>query len=159
LIREVRILPATIRLQELSGLIGQEVGVGDWFDVAQARIDAFAEATLDRQWIHCDPDRARREPPYGTTIAHGFLTLALLSHLHSRAVTVAGPLHRIVNYGLNRVRFPSPVPAEARLRCRSSIHAVKEMVEWVQVTWKITVECQGQTKPVLVAEWLLRYYR
>jgi hypothetical protein len=96
-----------IGVAELWGLVGQEVGVSDWFTLTQERINAFAEVTEDRQWIHCDADRARAESPYGTTIAHGYLTLSLLSHLLSQAVRVRGPFSRIINYGLNRVRFPA----------------------------------------------------
>src|SRR5262245_5808532 len=114
-------------LAELRGLVGQEVGVSDWFTVTQERINAFAEVTEDRQWIHCDTDRARAESPYGTPIAHGYLTLALLSHLLGQAVRVNGPFQRTINYGLNRVRFPAPVPAGARIRARCTLHAAEEV--------------------------------
>ncbi len=98
-------------LVELKSLVGQQVGLGDWFVVDQPLIDAFAEVTKDRQWIHLDAARAKAESPYGTTIAHGFLTLSLLSHLHSQAVQVHGDFTRAINYGFNRVRFPAPVLA------------------------------------------------
>ena len=143
---------------ELQGLIGQEVGVSDWLTVTQERIDAFADVTLDRQWIHCDPDRARAESPYGTTIAHGYLTLSLVSHLLSQAVRVGGPLDRVINYGLGRVRFPAAVPAGGRVRARCTLQAVEDVPGGVQVTWTVTVECEGQPKPVMVAECLYRYY-
>ena len=143
---------------ELKGLLGQEVGLSDWFTLTQERINAFAEATEDRQWIHCDADRARAESPYGTTIAHGFLTLSLLPHLLSQAVRVHGPFSRKINYGLNRVRFPAAVPAGARIRARCTLQAAEEIPGGLQVTWSVTVECEGQPKPVMVAESLSRLY-
>ena len=145
-------------LAELRGLVGQEVGCSDWLTVTQARIDAFAEATGDRQWIHVDAERARRELPQGTTIAHGFLTLSLLSHLHAQSVQVRGEFHRAINYGLNRVRFPAPVPAGARIRSHSTLRVVEEFPGGVQLTWALTVEVEDQAKPALVAEWLVRLY-
>src|SRR5438094_8775993 len=144
--------------RELRDLVGQEVGVSDWFTVTQERIDAFAEATLDRQWIHCDPVRARAESPYGTTIAHGFLTLSLVSHLLRQVVEVRGPFSRVVNYGVNRVRFPAAVTAGARIRARCTVQAVEEVPGGVQVTWAVTMECEGQAKPVMAAECLSRHY-
>lgn len=143
---------------ELKQLVGQEVGVSDWFIVTQAMIDAFADVTQDRQWIHLDQARARAESPFGTTIAHGFLTLALLTHLHSQSVRIRAAFHRSINYGLNRVRFPAPVPAGARIRSRSTLRTLEEIPSGVQLTWSITVECESSTKPVLVAEWLGRLY-
>ncbi len=145
-------------LAELRRLVSQEVGVSDWFVVSQAMIDAFADVTRDRQWIHLDAARARAESPYGTTIAHGFLTLALLTHLQHQAVDLRGDFHRTINYGLNRVRFPAPVPAGARIRARSTLQAVDDIDGGVQLTWLITVECEGCDKPALVAEWLGRLY-
>jgi acyl dehydratase len=143
---------------ELQGLIGQEVGVSDWFTLTQERINAFAEVTEDRQWIHCDADRARVESPYGTTIAHGYLTLSLLSHLLSQAVRVSGPFSRIINYGLNRVRFPAAVPAGGRIRVRCTLQAAEEVPGGLQIAWMVTMECEGQPKPVMVAESLSRFY-
>ncbi len=143
---------------ELQALVGQEVGVSDWFTVTQERINAFAAVTEDRQWIHCDVDRARAESPYGTTIAHGFLTLALLSHLLGQAVQVRGPFSRVINYGLNRVRFPAAVPAGARLRARCTLQAAEEIPGGLQVTWAVTMECEGQPRPVMVADSLTRFY-
>src|SRR5262245_17800292 len=147
-----------IDVAELRTLVGQEVGVSDWFTVAQERIDAFAAVTEDRQWIHCDTDRARTESPYGTTIAHGYLTLSLLPHLLSQTVRVQGPFSRVINYGLNRVRFPAAVPAGARIRARCTLQAAEEVPGGLQVAWAVTVECEGQPKPVLVAESLSRFY-
>lgn len=143
---------------ELQGLVGQEVGVSDWFTLTQERINAFAEVTEDRQWIHCDVDRARAESPYRSTIAHGYLTLSLLSHLLGQAVRVRGPFSRIINYGLNRVRFPAAVPAGGRIRARCTLQATEEVAGGLQITWMVTMECEGQPKPVMVAECLSRLY-
>jgi acyl dehydratase len=145
-------------LAELRELVGQEVGVGDWFVVSQSLIDAFADLTHDRQWIHLDVERAKTESPYGTTIAHGFLTLALLTHLHSQAVQVRGDFQRRINYGLNRVRFPAPVRTGSRIRAHSTLEAVEDIPQGVQLTWTVTVETEGETKPALVAEWIGRLY-
>jgi acyl dehydratase len=146
-------------VEELRSLIGQEVGVSDWFVVSQSLIDAFADVTQDRQWIHCDPERARTESPAGTTIAHGFLTMALLSHLKQQAVHIQGDCRMSINYGFNRVRFPAPVPAGARIRLRSTLQAMHDVPGGIQVTWGVTIEIEGQSKPALVAEWLGRLYR
>jgi acyl dehydratase len=144
-------------VEELRGLLGQEVGVSDWFTVTQDVIDAFAEVTLDRQWIHTDPERAQRESPFGTTIAHGFLTLSLLTHLQSQAVQLRG-VRMGINYGLNRVRFTSAVRSGSRIRTRSVLKEVEEIAGGVQLVWAITVEIEGASKPALVAEWLGRLY-
>jgi len=143
---------------ELHALLGQEVGVSDWLTVAQEMIDRFAATTDDRQWIHIDPERAQRESPYGTTIAHGFLTLSLISRLHHQAVEIEG-YRRVINYGLNRVRFPNAVRAGSRIQGRSTLQALAELDDGLQLTWLITVEVEGQPKPALVAEWLLRLFR
>ena len=137
--------------------LGREVGVSDWLEIPQEMIDAFAAVTGDRQWIHIDVEKAQRESPYKTTIAHGFLTLSLLSRLHGQAVEIHG-LSRIINYGLNRVRFPAPVPAGARLRTHSTLQALEELPDCLQATWLITVEVEGKAKPALIAEWLVRLY-
>jgi acyl dehydratase len=134
------------------------VAVSDWVDVTQERIDQFAAATEDRQWIHVDPARAARELPSKTTIAHGFLTLSLLSALARRAMGFPG-LIMAVNYGVNRVRFVSPVPAGSRVRGRFSPMAVLDVAGGgVQVAWKVVVESEGGDKPCAVAEWLVRYH-
>jgi acyl dehydratase len=137
--------------------VGQEVGVSEWFAVTQDRINLFAEATEDRQWIHVDPQRAQRESPFRGPIAHGFLTLSLLSELMKRAVSVNG-VKMSVNYGLNRVRFISPVPAGARIRGRFILTSVEEIKGGAQSTWSVTVERDGFDKPCCAAEWLVRYY-
>ncbi len=143
---------------ELRRLVGQEVGISDWIAVTQERINAFAEVTEDCQWIHCDAERARVESPYGTTIAHGYLTLSLLGHLLSQAVQVRGRFSRRINYGLNRVRFPAALPAGGRIRARFTLQAVEDVPDGWQITWVVTVECEGQHKPVMVAESLSRLY-
>jgi acyl dehydratase len=144
-------------ITELQPLVGQEVAVSDWFEVTQERINLFAEATEDRQWIHTDPERAARESPFKQTIAHGFLTLSLLSELMKRAISVGG-LRMGINYGLNRVRFVSPVPAGAHIRGRFTLAAVEGISGGVQATWNVSVEREGSDKPCCVAEWLVRYY-
>jgi acyl dehydratase len=155
-----RIMPQRVidSIKELQKLVGQEVGVGDWFQVSQSLIDGFAEVTRDRQWIHVDAARAKAESPYGTTIAHGFLTLSLISHLHSQAVSIRGGYKMGINYGLNRVRFTSGVPAASRIRARSLLQSFEEISGGVQVTWQITIDIEGAPKPGLVAEWLVRFY-
>jgi acyl dehydratase len=145
--------------EELRTLVGQELGVSDWLTVTQELIDRFAELTGDRQWIHIDRERACRESPYGATVAHGFLTLALLSRLQRQAVEVLGDFGRAINYGLNRVRFPAPLPAGSRIRSRCTLQGVAEVPEGIQLTWGIIVEREGEAKPVLAAEWLVRLYR
>lgn len=144
-------------IAELAHYVGKEVGLSDWFEISQERINQFAEATEDRQWIHVDPDRAARESPYKTTIAHGFLTLSLLSELGRLTMSVGG-VRMGINYGLNRVRFVSPVPAGARIRGRFTLFALEEIKGGVQATWNVTVERDGSEKPCCVAEWLVRYY-
>jgi acyl dehydratase len=125
--------------------------------IAQDRIDAFADATGDHQWIHVDAERAKHETPFGTTIAHGFLTLSLISALMRNAVSIEG-LRMAINYGLNRVRFVSPVPQGSRVRARVVLAAIEDTRDSVQVTWSLQVEREGHDKPCLVAEWLVRYY-
>jgi acyl dehydratase len=145
-------------LDELRSLAGQEVAVSDWFEVTQERINLFAEATGDHQWIHIDVERAKIESPYGTTIAHGFLTLSLLSQLMSETVKIKLPIRMGINYGLNKVRFPSAVPAGSKIRTRAVLRGVEEIESGWQLVWNITVEREGADKPCCVAEWLVRYY-
>ena len=142
---------------KLSDYVGREVAVSDWLEVAQERISAFAEVTEDHQWIHVDPERAAKESPFKTTIAHGFLTLSLLPRL-ARLVLAVGGVRMGINYGLNRVRFVSPVPAGARIRGRFTLAALEEIGGGVQATWNVVVEREGGDKPCCVAEWLVRYY-
>jgi acyl dehydratase len=144
-------------LQQLAGIVGHEVAVSDWVVVTQGRIDAFANATDDHQWIHVDAERAKAEAPFGTTIAHGFLTLSLLSPLMRNAINVDG-LRMTLNYGLNRVRFVSPVPSGSRIRARIALGKVDDIGDSTQATWNITIERDGGEKPCVVAEWVVRYY-
>ena len=141
----------------LGDRLGEEIAIGDWVDVTQERIDQFAEATGDRQWIHVDQTRAAAESPFHTTIAHGFLTLSLVSALMRQAMTFTG-VRVAINYGVNRVRFMSPVPAGSRIRGRFTPIAVEAMKDCHQVTWRVTVEREGVEKPCCVAQWLVRYY-
>jgi acyl dehydratase len=146
-----------VPLSQLSGLVGQEVATSDWLVVTQDRIDAFADATNDHQWIHVDAERAKAETPSGTTIAHGFLTLSLLSTLMRDAVTVDG-LRMTLNYGLNRVRFVSPVPSGSRIRARVALGNIEDLGDSTQATWNVTIEREGGEKPAVVVEWIVRYY-
>jgi len=144
--------------QALSEWVGKELAVSDWFELTQDRIQQFAEATDDRQWIHVDRERAQRQSPYGTTIAHGFLTLSLLSHLMKQVVRIEGGLRLTINYGLNRVRFPSPVPAGSKVRARFTVQSAKDVAGALEVVFLVTVEVEGSSKPGCVAEWIVRYY-
>lgn len=149
-------------IDALHELVGKEVAVTGWMVVTQERIDIFAEATEDRQWIHLDTARAARESPYGATIAHGFLTLSLLSHLSRDVLQVEGVSLR-VNYGLNRVRFPAAVRAGAKVRGRFALESVKDFTAGVaggvELTLAVTLDLEGSEKPCCVAEWIIRYYR
>ena len=146
-----------VDLAHLGELVGREVATSDWLAVTQDRINAFADATDDHQWIHVDTERARAETPFGATIAHGFLTLSLLSALMRDAVTVDGP-RMTLNYGLNRVRFVSPVPSGSRIRARVALATIDDMGDSIQATWSVTIEREGGDKPAVVAEWIVRYY-
>jgi acyl dehydratase len=144
-------------IAKLRDHVGRDVAVSDWLEVSQERINQFAESTDDRQWIHVDAERAARESPFKETIAHGFLTLSLLSELGKRAMSVGG-VRMGINYGLDRVRFVSPVPAGSRIRGRFTLSALADISGGVQVTWNVTVEREGGDRPACVAEWLVRYY-
>jgi acyl dehydratase len=140
--------------KSLSDFVGREITVTEWFTVTQEMIRQFTELTDDRQWIHVDQDRAQRESPYGTTIAHGFLTLSLLSRFLREAVQVRGGVRMGVNYGLNRVRFPAPVRADSQIRARISIQSTKEVTDATEATYSVVLECQGTEKPCCVAEYV-----
>ena len=142
----------------LKDFVGRECATSDWFVVTQSRIEQFAEATDAHQWIHNDPERAARESPYGATIAHGFLTLSLISHFLKQAVEIRSGVRMRVNYGLDRVRFPSPVIADSRIRARFTVRAVRELEDAVEAVWGVIVEAEGADKPCCVADWLVRYY-
>ncbi len=143
-------------LAELAPLVGQEIAVSDWIVVSQERIQQFADATHDHQWIHLDVERAR-QGPFGTTIAHGFLTLSLLPEMSASAFEVRDT-RMGVNYGLNRVRFPAPVPSGSRLRGRFKLLAFDPLEGGAQLTVEVTMEREGSDKPVCVAESLARRY-
>lgn len=145
-------------LEELRSLVGQEVGAGDWLEVTQERINLFADATGDHQWIHIDTERAKAESPYGTTIAHGFLTMSLMVELMAKTVQVKIPIKMGINYGLNKVRFVSAVPAGSKIRSRVVLQNLEDFTGGQQLTWGVTVEREGGDKPACVAEWLTRYY-
>ena len=147
----------TIAVADLKGRVGEEIGVSDWIEVTQDRITRFAEATEDRQWIHVDPARAATESPFKTTIAHGFLTLSLVSVMLRNAIAITG-VRMAINYGSNRVRFVAPVPSGSKVRGRFVLAGAEDAGGSIQATWAITVEREGEQKPACVAEWLVRYY-
>ena len=146
-----------VDVRTLRDRVGQEIAVSDWYEVTQAKIDQFANATGDRQWIHVDVARAQAESPFRATIAHGFLTLSLLSALLREAIQFTGT-RMAINYGLNRVRFVSPVRSGSRVRARFTPAVVEDAGGSIQVTWKVTIEPEGSDKPCCAAEWIVRYY-
>jgi len=142
--------------RELIAAAGRPLGTSDWLEVTQERIDRFADATGDHQWIHVDPERARKGP-FGTTIAHGYLTLSLVSHFLPQIVTVRG-ISMGINYGADRVRFPAPVPSGSRVRGRAELLSAEEVRGGaIQAKIRVTVEVEGSEKPACVAETLSRY--
>jgi len=143
------------RLDELAGLEGREIGTSGWVAIDQSRIDLFAQATGDRQWIHVDPARAG-SGPFGTTVAHGFLTLSLLSELAAAAFEIAD-VRMGLNYGLDRVRFPSPVPVGSRLRAVCVLDRLEPIEGGAQLTMTVTIEREGGAKPACVAVWVTRH--
>ena len=145
-------------MSRLEALLGTEK-VSAWREVTQDAIEQFAGVTGDRQWIHVDVPRAQRESAYGTTIAHGFLTLSLTSRLLRDAVGEIPDTGLAINYGLNRVRFPAPVPAGARVRARCTLQQIEPIEGGVQATWRVLIEREGGAKPCCAAEWLVRYYQ
>jgi acyl dehydratase len=149
-------LNAPFNLRDLEHRVGEEIAVSPWVEVTQERIDLFARAIDDYQWIHVDRERAKSSP-FGGTIAHGFLTLSLLSHLAERTFSFSDRKMGI-NYGLNRVRFTAPLPSGSRIRARFTLAAYEKLDGGVQVTWQVAVEREGGDRPVLVAEWLGRHY-
>lgn len=142
---------------KLADLVGQDLGVSEWMRIDQERVDRFAEATDDHQWIHVDPDRAGAGP-FGGTIAHGFLTLSLTVPLASQVPLDVGEPKMAINYGLEKVRFPAPVPVGSRVRARVALAGVKEVEGGIQVNRLVTMEIEGQDKPAMVAETVSRYY-
>lgn len=144
-------------LDELAGHVGKTLAVSDWMTISQERIQQFAEVTGDLQWIHLDAERARSESPYGTTIAHGYLTLSLLPALSQSCITVHGT-RMAVNYGLNRVRFMAPVRVNARIRAHFTLQSYEVLPGGAQVIWQAQVEVEGSDKPACMAEMVSRRY-
>lgn len=140
---------------DLAASVGQEIGVSDWHEIPQSQIDLFAEATGDDQWIHVDPERAS-QGPYGTTIAHGYLTLSLLAPLMKTTYRIEGA-KMAVNYGLNKVRFAAPVRVGSRVRVRVSLASVDEIPNGVQSVWSAVIELEGSAKPACIAEPVTRH--
>jgi acyl dehydratase len=140
---------------DLAASVGQEIGVSDWHEIPQSQIDLFAEATGDDQWIHVDPERAKAGP-YGTTIAHGYLTLSLLAPLMKTIYRIEGA-KMAVNYGLNKVRFAAPVRVGSRVRVRVSLATVDEIPNGVQSVWSAVIELEGSSKPACIAEPVTRH--
>lgn len=151
-------MPArTIALNELNDWTGRELGVSDWHEITQQDVNAFADVTHDHQWIHVDVARAKRESPFGGPIAHGYFTLSLVPHLIASIWDVSGT-SAALNYGLNKLRFPAPVMIGSRIRARATLNAVDTIPGGAQTEVTITVETEGGSKPVCVAEALFRYY-
>jgi acyl dehydratase len=146
----------TLTLQDLAGLVGREVAVSPWMEIAQDRIDLFAKATEDFQWIHLDKERAAQSP-FGGTIAHGFLTLSMLPKLTESSFELADRKMG-VNYGLNKVRFTAPVPAGSKIRGRFTLSKLENIEGGVQTTWNVVIEREGGDKPVMIAESISRHY-
>lgn len=148
-------------LDEMRALVGQEVALSPWVEITQAQIGMFADATGDHQWIHIDRARCERESPFKTPVAHGFLTLSLLSTLFEQSMRMTDA-KMVVNYGLNKVRFPAPVPVGSRVRARLVLLRIDDLIDDVnpgaQIAWSVTMEREGETKPVCVAEMIMRRY-
>lgn len=141
--------------QALIDAVGQDLGTSDWLTVTQERVNVFADATEDHQWIHVDPERAAKGP-FGAPIAHGYLTLSLISHFLPQIIDVE--LKMGVNYGCEKIRFPAAVKVGARIRGRGQLVAAKAVAGGVQVTNRVTVEIEGEDKPACVADTVSRYY-
>ncbi|MEU6829394.1 MaoC family dehydratase [Nocardia beijingensis] len=144
-------------LAELPSLVGCDLGTSKWHEITQEQVDLFADATGDRQWIHVDPARAAAESPFGGTIAHGYLTVSLLGVLLGD-ILVTDNMSMAINYGINRVRFPAPLPVGSRVRLAATMHSVEAIDGGAQIVVALTVECDRAHKPVCVAEAVYRYY-
>ncbi|HEX2550607.1 MAG TPA: MaoC family dehydratase [Nocardioidaceae bacterium] len=147
----------TTTLAELPSLKGTELGTSDWYEVTPESVNLFADATGDHQWIHVDVERATKESPFGGPIAHGYLTLSLLIPMWKQVLTVTDAKMG-VNYGLNKVRFPAPVPVGSKVRARVTLKDVEEVAGGLQNTFAVTIEREGGDKPVCIAEWVTRAY-
>lgn len=144
-------------IDDAKSRIGQEIGISDWLLIDQARVNGFADVTGDQQWIHVDVERAGRESPFGGPIAHGYLTLSLLAKFAGECIAVDG-IKLAVNYGLNRVRFASPVKVGSRVRARFTLGAVDDIAGGAQMLWQATIDIEGNDKPACIAEMLTRWY-
>lgn len=144
-------------VEDAKARLGQEIGVSDWMLIDQPRVDAFAQVTGDRQWIHVDVERAKRESPFGGPIAHGYLTLSLLARFAGECIAVEG-VRLAVNYGLNRVRFAAPVKVGSRVRARFVLGSVEDIRGGAEMVWQAVVEVEGGSKPACVAEMVTRWY-
>ena len=150
-------MSTTTTMAELPGLVGTELGTSEWYEVTQEHVNLFADATGDHQWIHVDPERATRESPFGGPIAHGYLTLSLLVPLFGSVLRVTDTVMG-VNYGLNKVRFPSPVPVGAKVRLTATLSGIEDIAGGKQLTFSCVIEREGGDKPVCIAEPVYRYY-
>ena len=144
-------------IEELKTMVGQEIGISDWIKLTQERVNTFAEATGDHQWIHVDPERAKKESPYGGPIAHGYLTMSLAPYFLQQIMEIKKK-RMGVNYGLNKVRFPAPVPVGGKLRMKAEVAEIEDIKGGVQIVIKMTFEVEGQEKPCCIAEAIYRYY-
>jgi acyl dehydratase len=147
-----------MQIDEVRAAAGREVGVSGWREVTQELVDSFAALTGDRQWIHVEAERSRRNSPFGGTVAHGFLTVSLLSSMVHEAVAIEADCRMRINYGFNRLRFPAPVVTGSRIRARVTANAVRDVEAAVEIAWGVVVEIEGKEKPALAAEWLVRLY-
>ena len=150
-------MSTTTTMAELPGLVGTELGTSEWYEVTQEHVNLFADATGDHQWIHVDPERATKESPFGGPIAHGYLTLSLLVPLFGGVLRVTDTVMG-VNYGLNKVRFPSPVPVGAKVRLTATLTQIDDIAGGKQLTFSCVIEREGGDKPVCIAEPVYRYY-
>ena len=150
-------MSTTTTMAEVSALVGTDLGSSDWHEVTQEHVNLFADATGDHQWIHVDVERATAESPFGGPIAHGYLTLSLLAPLSAQVLLVTDTVMG-VNYGLNKVRFPAPVPVGAKVRLTASLKSVEEVAGGLQLTLAAVIEREGSDKPVCIAEPVYRYY-
>ena len=148
----------TVSYDEVAGLAGQEIGVSEWVEIAQERIDMFAEATGDHQWIHVDVERAKTEMPGGKTIAHGYLTLSLIPMLGAQILRITG-VSRGINYGSNKLRFTNTVPVGSKVRARQKLISVEPRAGGLQMVNEMTIEIEGQDRPACVAETISLIYK
>jgi acyl dehydratase len=151
-------MSTTTTMAEVSALVGTELGSSDWHEVTQEHVNLFADATGDHQWIHVDVERATAESPFGGPIAHGYLTLSLLASLSAQVLVITDTV-MAVNYGLNKVRFPSPVPVGSKVRLTATLQSVEEVAGGLQLVLSAVIEREGGDKPVCIAEPVFRYYR